>query len=270
MSAIEDPRAKATLLVVEVGNSHVSVATLVDGQVFSNERFGHHELKAIFDAAEAAWHALPPERTRAIAAASVVPKVMEAIKGPLAERLGSPVLEVGHEIHRPISLAVEIPESVGIDRVCSAAAAYETLGHACVIASFGTAITIDCVNDEGVFMGGAILPGLDLQAKSLHTGTAALPQVTIQSPKGVYGASTEEAIRHGIIFGVMGGLREITERYATELKAWPDLVACGGNSELLSQHTEIIDRVVPDLCIRGIAVAYRRHFSPFEGQINES
>lgn len=266
MSVIDDPRAKANLLIIEIGNSHVSVATVLDGQVFSSERFGHDQQDAILAAAENGWNALPADRLRAIAAASVVPNVLDALKGAIGDRLGSPVLVVGDELHRPLSLAVEAPESVGIDRVCSAAAAYETLGHACVIASFGTAITIDCVNDEGVFMGGAILPGLDMQARALHTGTAKLPQVTIDSPNGVYGGSTEEAIRHGVIFGTVGGLREITERYASQLNAWPDLIACGGNAELISRHTEIIDRVVPDLCVRGIAVAYRKHFSPFDGQ----
>lgn len=262
MSVLDDPRAGASLLIIEIGNSHVSVATSVAGQIYSHERFGHDETEAILQAAEAAWNALPPERLRAIAGVSVVPAVLERLRGPIEDLLQSPMLLVGEDLHRPLSLAVEVPESVGIDRVCAAAAAYDTLKHACVVASFGTAITIDCVNDEGAFMGGAILPGLDLQARSLNEHTAQLPRVTIESPEGTYGGSTAEAIRHGVVYGVVGGLREIAERYATELKSWPDLIACGGNAELVGRHTEIIDRIVPDLCIRGVAVAYRLHFSP--------
>lgn len=264
MSLPDDPRSKANLLLVEIGNSHVSIATAVAGQIYTNIRFNPDERDLALKAAAEAWEALPPAQWRAIAAASVVPRVLEQFREPLAERLGSPVLVVGDDLHRPMSLAVEAPETVGIDRVCSAAAAYETLQHACVIASFGTAITIDCVNDEGAFMGGAILPGLDMQAWSLNQRTAQLPKIAIDSPQGVYGGSTDEAIRHGIVFGVVGALREITERYATELKSWPDLIACGGNAELISRHSDIVDRVVPDLCLRGIAVAYRRHFSPLQ------
>lgn len=270
MSIPEDPRALASLVIIEIGNSHVSVATSVANQVYSERRFGHDETDAILDAAAEAWEALPPERSRAVAAASVVPSVLAGLKERLAERLETEVLVVGEDLHRPLSLAVEAPETVGIDRVCAAAAAYETFGHACVIASFGTAVTIDCVNDEGVFMGGAILPGIQMQADALHERTAKLPRVTVAAPSGVYGGSTEEAVRHGIVFGLVGGLREIAERYATELKAWPDLVACGGNAELINQHTDIIDRVVPDLCIRGIALAYRKHFSPIEAVDDES
>src|SRR5262249_45560659 len=154
---------------------------------------------------------------KAAAAGSVVPKVLEEVRDCLAKHFDSPLLIVGQELHRPMSLAVEAPEKVGIDRICSAAAAYEVIRAACVIASFGTAVTIDCVNGEGVFMGGAILPGLQLQARALHEGTAALPGVAIERTGAVYGTTTEQAIRNGVLYGVVGALREITERYATEL-----------------------------------------------------
>ena len=261
----DDPRANATLLVLEIGTSHVSVATSIDGRIFTNERFEHGRLDEVAQHAREAWAGLPENRARAVVAGSVVPSILEAVRRRVSTALDQPVRVVGEDLHRPLSLAVEAPERVGIDRICAAAAAYETLEHACAVASFGTAITIDCVNNEGAFMGGAILPGLELQAQSLAEGAAQLPRVEIDSPAGTYGASTEEAICTGVLFGVVGGLREIIERFATELGGWPDLVATGGNAELIGKHSDIIDRVVPDLCIRGIALAYRKHFLPFEG-----
>ena len=242
------------------------MATSIEGRVYTNERFAHKQSAEAVQSAEAMWDALPNDRIRAIAAGSVVPPVLQEVRERLSTGLDQPVMVVGEDLHRPISLAVEAPESVGIDRVCSAAAAYDVVGRACAVASFGTAITIDCVNHEGAFMGGAILPGLNLQAKSLHDGTAQLPQIDINSPQSVYGASTEDAICNGVLYGVIGALREITERYATELGIWPELIVTGGNAELIGQHTDIIDHIVPDLCIRGIALAYRKHFLPFEEQ----
>lgn len=264
MEALQDPRAVANLLIVEIGNSHVSVATAVDGRIYSNERFEPDATSEIVAQAVKAWEALGEEKIKAVAVCSVVPDVLAELRELLSERLDQPINVVGENLHRPLSLAVETPDTVGIDRICSAAAAYEVMGGACVVASFGTAITIDCINDEGAFMGGAIMPGLEMQARALHVGTAQLPQVEIASPQGTFGANTDEAIRLGIIFGAVGGLREIVERYATELHSWPTLVVTGGNAELIAQHCEFIDRVVPDLCLRGVAVAYRKHFSPFE------
>ncbi len=232
--------------------------------VCSNTRFENTEIPEAVSCVCQSWDALPPDKGRAIAAASVVPEILEDLRLRIAEQVDSSILAVGEELHRPMSLAVEEPGRVGIDRVCSAAAAYDKLRHACVSASFGTAITIDCVNDEGIFMGGAILPGLDMQARALSQGTAQLPHINVEQPREAYGASTEEAISIGLLVGVAGALREITERFATELGTWPDLVATGGNAELIQQRCEIIDRVVPDLCLRGIAIAYQKHFSPFE------
>jgi type III pantothenate kinase len=262
----DDLRAYASLLILEIGNSHITVATSIKQQIRTQERFGHDQLDALLDHAEQAWAALPENALKAVIAASVVPPVTQLLREGISRRLCSPTLVVGEDVRRPILLAVESPESVGIDRVCAAAAAYDQIRTACTIAGFGTAITIDCVNDEGVFLGGAILPGLTLQAESLHTGTAMLPEVTIQATGSVYGTTTEQAICNGVLYGVAGALREITERYATDLKAWPRLVATGGNAELVCSQCDFVDDIVPDLCVRGIGLAYLRHFAAFENE----
>ncbi|MEK6643001.1 MAG: type III pantothenate kinase [Planctomycetota bacterium] len=264
MDSPNDLQTNASLLIVEIGNSHITVATSIGALIPTNVRFGLDQIDRVIEYAREAWIALPDDREKAVAGASVVPDVMARLREPLAESLQSPMLEVGDELHRPMVLALEQPECVGVDRVCSAAAAYETLQRACVVASFGTAITIDCVNDEGVFMGGAIMPGLNLQAKSLHEGTAALPLVKVEPTGAAFGASTEQAIRNGILYGVVGALREIVERYATELNGWPQLIVTGGQAELVKAECDFIDNVVPDLCIRGIALAYRKHFAAFD------
>ncbi len=263
LDALDDPRANAALLILEVGQSHVSVATSVADRVYTNFRFDLDDLDGIEKAAEEGWAALPQDRMRAAAAASVDPVEMDRLRDRIPKIIGEPLRVVGSELHRPLSLALEEPDLVGLDRVCAAAAAYETLGHACVVASFGTAITIDCVNDEGAFMGGSILPGMRLQAKSLGSVIAPLPDVTIERPTSVFGTDTASAIRNGVVFGVVGAVREIVERYADALGRWPDLVTTGDDAELIRSECEFIDHIVPDLCIRGIAIAHKRHFSAF-------
>ena len=56
-------------------------------------------------------------------------------------------------------------------------------------------ITIDCCNDEGAFLGGAIAAGAFLQLRALHEQTAKLPLVTLDVPAEPFGRSTEQAIR---------------------------------------------------------------------------
>lgn len=263
-SVEQEHLAHANLLIIEIGNSHVSVAAVMADTIRTNLRLRPDQLDDVVDAAEQTWNALPDDHIKCVAVGSVVRPVLDALRERLAERIDAPIRVVGEDLRRPLSLAIEAPETVGIDRVCAAAEAYEVIGRACAIVSFGTAITVDCVNDEGVFMGGAILPGIDLQARALHEGTHALPAVDMELPKSVFGADTEDAVRNGIIHGVVGAVRELTERYATELTSWPQLVATGGNAELICKDFDLVDSLVPDLCIRGIALAHRRHFAPIE------
>jgi type III pantothenate kinase len=155
-------------------------------------------------------------------------------------------------------LDIDNEDEVGVDRVCSAAAAYERVNGACAVASFGTAMTVDCVSSEGHFLGGAILPGFDLSYAALNDGTAQLPRIAVGPPAGVFGRNTHDAILNGVAFGAVGALREIVERFATELREWPQLVVTGGNGALIAELADFVDSVVPDLCLMGIALAHRK------------
>jgi type III pantothenate kinase len=167
-------------------------------------------------------------------------------------------LAIPEDLPLPLKVDVDQPEELGVDRVCSAAAAFERVGGPCAIASFGTATTIDCVSHDGVFMGGTILPGLQMACDALHRQTARLPRVQVAEPEGPFGRTTEQAILGGVALGAVGALREIVERMATALGRWPYLVITGGNAPLIGKLADFVDAVVPDLSLMGIALAYRK------------
>ena len=197
-------------------------------------------------------------KPEAVVVASVVPEAVGWIR-ECAAAAGHRTLVVGQEVPLPSRVAVREPTRVGVDRVCAAAAAFERTGHACTIVDFGTAITVDLVDDEGTFVGGAILPGPALQAKALADGTAALPQVELSSPEQAIGRDTTEAICSGILNGVAGAVRGLVEQYATELNTWPQVVATGGGLEQLLDRCDFIDSAVADLTLMGVGLAYARH-----------
>ncbi|MEW6250539.1 MAG: type III pantothenate kinase, partial [Planctomycetota bacterium] len=169
----------------------------------------------------------------------------------------SPV-RIRDDVPLPMTLDIDNADEIGVDRVCSAAAAYERTRGACAVASFGTAITVDCVSEDGRFLGGAILPGLDMSFAALHAGAAQLPRVSPGKPAAVFGRNTHDAIVNGVVYGALGALREIVERYATALGEWPRLVITGGNAPLVAELADYVDAIVPDLCLMGVALAYRR------------
>jgi type III pantothenate kinase len=251
---------RAGLLVLDVGNSQTAAAVVQpgDGHEASNIRYAPtDDSDALRDALAALWAQLPTDEPRRIAAASVVRPATERIRELVRDEFDAALQVVRDDLPLPIDLAVENPDQVGTDRVCAAAAAYAKLGHACVVADFGTAITIDVVSDDGLLLGGAILPGLRMAAQSLHEHTAALPLVEPVRPHGVWGRNTLEAIQVGLYCAAAGALREVVERYATEMGKWPDLIVTGGWAKDLAGYCDFIDRVVPALVLHGVALAYR-------------
>jgi type III pantothenate kinase len=92
----------------------------------------------------------------------------------------------------------------------------------------------------------------------LHDRTALLPRVCPAAPNSPFGKNTHDAIINGVTLGTIGALREIVERFAAELHQWPELVITGGNAPMVGELAEFVDAVVPDLCLMGIALAYRQ------------
>jgi len=258
VSGSRGPRPAAELLVIDIGNSRIHLGLAREGKVTDSvvvEAAGLDDLPKVI---EDLWSKLDASAPRASVGASVAPGVLRRVAEVVRKVTGQELLVIRDQIDLPMPVDVSNPDTVGADRVCAAAAAHAQLGQACVVADFGTAITIDCVSDDGVFLGGAILPGLQLSALSLEEHTAALPLVEVVEPTHPWGRDTREAINNGIFYGAIGALREVVERYATEMCKWPPLVVTGGAGALIAKHANFVDHVVPDLTLRGIALAYHR------------
>jgi type III pantothenate kinase len=248
------------LMVLDVGNTRLGVGVFVAGELQLARRLSHEEKDQWPDVIREAWGKLENTEEPAIAGASVNPAAMEAIEHVINQITGHKVEWVGREIDLPIRVLTDPPSETGVDRVVNIAAAYEQLGKACVVVSAGTAITVDCCNDKGEFLGGAIAPGAAIMLDALHEKTARLPKVDLAVPQGVFGRSTPEAIRQGVYFGVRGMVKELVENYATELGFWPDLIATGGDAARLFEGWELVHAISPDLTLYGVALAYTNHY----------
>ena len=110
---------------------------------------------------------------------------------------------------------------VGIDRLLAAVAANRLRNpkRPAVIVDLGTAITVDLVDAEGVFRGGAILPGIAISARAMHDYTDLLPHIPmaeLEEPPPALGRATVPAMRSGLYWGAVGAVRELIERLAEQ------------------------------------------------------
>jgi type III pantothenate kinase len=162
----------------------------------------------------------------------------------------------------PLAIHVEQPERVGIDRLLGALAAnhLRRRDQAAIVVDLGTAITIDLLEADGSFTGGAILPGIAMSARALAEQTDALPLVTLENldrAPARLGKSTIAAIESGLFWGAIGAIREIAFKLSAE-GATPDLFITGGGSpgvaKVLSETSRWTVRHVPHLVLGGIAL----------------
>lgn len=246
------------IIALDVGNTRVGIGLWDDDGLHAVERFGHDDADGWAASLARLWTLEPTSVSRAVVMGSVNPDVARKLASVVSEQCDVEPVLLRTDIPLPLALQIENTKEVGVDRVCAAAAAYDRIGTACAVASFGTATTIDCVAADGTFLGGAILPGLDPSCEALHTRTAKLPRVSPGAPVSVLGKNTYDAILAGVVYGTAGALREIVERFAEELGQWPQLVVTGGAAPLIIEQVDFIDSYVPDLCLMGIALAYRK------------
>lgn len=248
----------ACLLLINIGNSRVAVSAYEEEARAAAAYFAFDDLTEAVGEIKRVWDSFPSGAKRFAVFASVNPPRLAELREACAQLGIAPVMVIGEDIEPPISADVLEPDKVGKDRLCAAAAAFAKIKGACVVADFGTAATIDLVADDGVFLGGTIIPGISLCAEALHEHTAMLPLVDVGRPTQILGKDTASAIRNGIFAMMAGGLREITERYATDIGKWPPLIVTGGDAEAIAQACDFVDRIAPDLVLDGMVIAWQK------------
>jgi type III pantothenate kinase len=119
-------------------------------------------------------------------------------------------------------------------------------------------LTVDLLSAKGAFAGGAILPGIAIAARGLHEFTDLLPLVELTEPPPALGKSTIEAIRSGLYWGAVGGVRELVAQLLPDVLE-PQIFLTGGAGPLfagvLAAESSRPPQFVPHLTLAGIALA---------------
>jgi type III pantothenate kinase len=253
------------LLVLNVGNSRLATGAFVAGEMVHSSRAAHADISRWTESIQQAWSRIVDSPSPAIAAASVHPDLDSAIDEVVQRETGQSVQWVGRQIDVPIEVCTQNPSETGIDRILNIAAAFQQMEKACVVVDAGTAVTVDCCNDNGDFLGGAIAPGLDMMLDALHEKTARVPRVSFAVPGPGFGDSTAAAVSQGVFHAIRGLVKETVENFAVQLGSWPEIIATGGDARQLFEGWELIHAISPDLTLYGIALAYTDHHLRHDG-----
>ena len=254
------------IIAIDIGNTNISIGLFLEGKEQFIKSFPGGSRAKLEGCLKSAWAKIPvvegskeKKHDGVIVVSSVKPVWTKIIREIAKDDLGEKIYIIGKEIPLPMSLWVDEPDKVGTDRVVSAAAAFDVVEDAVVVADFGTAVTIDLVDGNGIFLGGVICPGFEISAKALKENTAQLPKTKITRPRAPYGKNTVEAINCGLYYSTVGTLQEVIRRYAEKIGKWPQTIITGAASKVIKEDCEFIDSFVPNLVVKGIVLAYNKY-----------
>lgn len=182
--------------------------------------------------------------------------------GAIAQATGSSRVErFSTDLPLPVRLDYRTPQTLGADRVadaCGARALHP--GEHCLIIDAGTCITVDYLAADATYHGGAIMPGLAMNLKALHTFTAKLPLIDLDGERKapLLGRTTEESIVAGTLGATLLALAGFVAAYRAKFPSLRVLLT-GGDAPRLTAGAANGWETVPDLTLRGLneIVLYR-------------
>jgi len=257
-------------IAIDIGNTHtvlgiyekdvlIANCRLTSTQKWTqNEIFTH--IHSLFIEAR-----IDKKKINGIGISSVVPKLTDIYAAMAKKYFRLKPIIVSDELNLGITIHYENPKSLGTDRICNAIAGYHKYGGPLIIIDCGTATTYNIIGANGDFLGGVIAPGIGTSAISLHKQTAKLPKIVEDKfilPKFAINTNTIRSMQAGIFWGALDAITSMVNRIQKELYKHNSkkavVIATGGFSKFVAEHTRIIQHVEPTLVLDGIRLIYKR------------
>lgn len=249
-----------TLLAIDVGNTqvvvgvHDGVAWVVHWRLHTERTRTSDEWASLLTGL-LGTHGLHLSGCADIAISSVVPAITPALREMARNYAGGEPFVVGPGVRTGIRILTDNPREVGADRIVNALAARERYGGPAIVVDFGTSTNMDVINEDGDYIGGAIAPGLAVSAEALTRRGARLQEVELVRPARAIGRNTVECMQSGIVLGYAGLVEGLVRAIQAELGP-SKIIATGGLVGAVTQATNIIEIVDPDLTLEGLHLMY--------------
>jgi len=189
---------------------------------------------------------------------SVVPSSTKAISALVMRLVGSKSYIIGKDIKVPVKNLYRKPSQVGDDRLVNAYAGSFLYGSPLVAVDFGTAITFDVISKRGEYLGGMILPGLNISLDALNERTALLPKIKLERPKEFIGRDTKASMLSGVIYGFAALTDDLAVRIKKKIGRGALVVGTGGNIDLIAKYCKNMDKIDRDLTLKGLNLIFKK------------
>lgn len=254
-------------LVIDVGNTQMVFGLYMGGDLLAHWRLSSNQH---LTSDELSWQLYgmfsqykhDPKTLNGIMIASVVPHLDAVLKEACTQTCGQePAFIGGADVKTGLAIDYKNPKEVGADRIVNAIAAREMYGSPVIVLDCGTATTFDVISEAGRYVGGLIIPGVEVSLAALSQRAARLPEVAIAPVTTLIGRDTVSSMQAGVYWSAVDGLNGIITRLLErEGYANATIVATGGLAEKLQADMPKVNHLEPHLTLKGILMLAQKHF----------
>lgn len=147
-------------------------------------------------------------------------------------------------------------DTLGHDRVVTDYGAYKLYGGKIIVIDLGTAATFDLIDENGIHLGGAIMPGKETYQYSLLKKAKILPKSEMVKGLNPVGTTTLKNLNAGLYYGFIGSVIYMINTYKS-LKEYKDykVILTGGDTELFTDY-DCIDIFDKELTLKSLNLIY--------------
>ena len=252
------------ILAVDVGNTHVVLGSIEGEKVLGIARMAASPHRTAHEYAVLIREMLHMDGRvchdyEGAIVSSVVPPVTETVLAAVQLITGLKPLLVGTGLKTGLNILIDNPAQLGSDLVVGAVAALARYEPPIIVFDMGTATTISVIDADRRFLGGAIVPGVELSLSALVSGTSQLPKVSIEAPRTCIGTNTIDCMKSGAVFGAAAMVDGLIDRMEEELGSRATLVATGGLAARIVPHCRHEILCDDELLLRGLSLIFLKN-----------
>ena len=252
------------ILAVDIGNTNITLGGFCDDELTFVARISTDASKTSDEYAGMILRTLSlydvdKNEVKGAIISSVVPPLNSVMKRALSFIYGVEALLVGPGIKTGLNIHCDNPASVGSDLICASVAAQQIYSAPSLIVDMGTATKMMVVDKKGAFIGVSIIPGVLMGLKALSSGTAQLPQVSLEAPSSLIGKNTADCMKSGVIYGNASMIDGMIERFNEELGEELPVYATGGLAPFIVAHCKHNVTLDEHMVLKGLNIIYKKN-----------
>jgi type III pantothenate kinase len=255
------------LLAADIGNTQIKLGAFKDGELvarwyIATDSYRLADEYAVLVNSLLGMDGIGKQDVHGGVYASTVPTLAPVFGEMFRRHFDIDALRVGVGVKTGLQIKYE-PRELGPDRIAVALGALRLHKPPVIVVSLGTGTVFEAVSREGIYLGGAIAPGITVASEALAGRAAMLSSVELSPPKTAIGTNTRAAMQSGILFGYAELIEGMVRRFKSEVgeDAW--VIGTGGWAQLMRQLTNCFDEVDDSVSLYGLKQLYELN-EPFD------